>query len=75
MAGQDVTKEISMAKLFGARLVSKVMDGCLQMHGGMGYMKEMHISRAFLDSRLIAIGGGADEIMCEIIAGLSGFKS
>lgn len=75
MAGQDATKEISMGKLFGARLVNKVMDGCLQMHGGMGYMKEMQIARAFLDSRLIAIGGGADEIMCEIIAGLTGLKS
>ena len=74
MAGQDVTKEISMGKLVGARLANKVTDGCLQMYGGMGYMKEMSISRAALDTRLIAIGGGADEIMCEIIAGLTGLK-
>ncbi len=73
MAGQDATKEISMAKLFGAQLLNKVMDGCLQMHGGMGYMNEMAISRAFRDSRLISIGGGADEIMCEIISKLEGF--
>ena len=73
MDGQDPTKEISMGKLFGARLMNKVMDGCLQMFGGMGYMNEMAISRAFRDSRLISIGGGANEVMSEIIARLEGF--
>ncbi|MFC1858562.1 acyl-CoA dehydrogenase family protein [Thermodesulfobacteriota bacterium] len=73
MDGQDVTKEISMGKLFGARLINKVMDGCLQMFGGMGYMNEMSISRAFRDSRLLSIGGGANEVMSEIIAKMEGF--
>jgi citronellyl-CoA dehydrogenase len=72
-AGEDVTREISMGKLLAAKLLSKVMDGCLQMHGGMGLMNEMWISRAYRDARLMSIGGGASEVMSEIIFKLSGF--
>ncbi len=72
-ARQDASKEISMGKLLAAQLMNKVTDGCLQMYGGLGFMEEMPISRAYRDSRLIAIGGGASEIMCEIIARLEGF--
>jgi citronellyl-CoA dehydrogenase len=72
-AGQDATKEISMGKLLAGNLQVKVMDGCLQMHGGMGFMNEMWISRAFRDARLIPIGGGANEVMCEIIFKTSGY--
>jgi citronellyl-CoA dehydrogenase len=67
-AGLDVTREVSMAKLCASQLVKKVADGCLQMYGGLGFMSEMLISRSYRDARLIAIGGGADEIMREIIA-------
>ena len=67
-AGLDVTREVSMAKLYAAQLLMKVADGCLQMYGGLGFMNEMLISRCYRDARLIAIGGGADEIMREIIA-------
>lgn len=70
--GIDATREISMGKLLGAQILGRVTDGCLQMHGGMGYMNEMRISRIYRDSRLIAIGGGADEVMCEIIARMDG---
>ncbi len=73
MAGQDASKEISMGKLMGGTLLNKVMDGCLQMHGGMGFMNEMRVSRAFRDSRLISIGGGANEVMSDVIAKMSGF--
>ena len=73
MAGLDVTKEVSMGKLMAGRTGHKVADGCLQMYGGLGYMAEMPISRAFRDSRLTAIGGGADEVMEEIIARMEGF--
>ncbi len=72
MNGQDATKEISMGKLLSGNLVNKVADGCLQMHGGMGFMNEMRISRSFRDSKLTSIGGGASEVMCEIIAKTSG---
>jgi len=72
MNGQDATKEISMGKLLAGKLVNEVSDGCLQMHGGMGFMNEMRISRSFRDSRLTSIGAGASEVMCEIIAKTSG---
>ena len=72
IAGQDITREASMAKLKAGRLSREVADSCLQYYGGMGYMEETPISRAFRDSRLISIGGGADEIMLGIIAKLEG---
>ncbi|NOX35165.1 MAG: acyl-CoA dehydrogenase [Deltaproteobacteria bacterium] len=72
MAGQDATLMISMAKLKSGDLLTKVADGCLQMYGGMGLMNEMKISRFYRDSRLIAIGGGASEVMCDVIAKFSG---
>ena len=64
----DVTREISMGKLCASRVIQMVADGCLQMHGGLGLMNEMLISRCYRDAKLISIGGGADEIMREIIA-------
>ena len=47
-----------MAKLKAGRLAREVADSCLQYYGGMGYMEETPISRAFRDSRLLSIGGG-----------------
>lgn len=72
MAGQDATREISMGKLLAGELATKVTSGCLQMHGGYGFMNEIKISRYFRDSRLISIGGGASEVMCDIICKLEG---
>jgi citronellyl-CoA dehydrogenase len=71
--GQDATKEISMGKLLAGNLLGKVPDGCLQMHGGMGFMNEMWISRAYRDSRLMSIGGGASEVMSEVIFKMAGY--
>jgi citronellyl-CoA dehydrogenase len=68
IAGQDVTEMASMAKLKAGRLKREVSDKCLQFWGGMGYMWESRVSRAFRDGRLTSIGGGADEIMLTIIA-------
>ena len=68
MIGEDVTKLASMAKLAGGRLAREVADSCLQYFGGMGFMHETPISRFFRDSRLLSIGGGADEIMLGVIA-------
>lgn len=70
--GQDMTREASMAKLKAGRLVREVADICMQFHGGMGYMEEYPMARYFRDSRLVSIGGGADEIMLGIIAKLEG---
>ena len=66
--GMEATKEISQAKLFNADLANKVMDRCLQFAGGMGYMEEYFIARAWRDARLVSIGGGTSEIMREIIS-------
>jgi citronellyl-CoA dehydrogenase len=72
IAGEDFTREASMAKLKAGRLVREVADWCLQFHGGMGYMEEYPMARYFRDSRLLSIGGGADEVMLGIIAKYEG---
>lgn len=64
----EIIKLCSMAKLKAGRVARETADTCLQFYGGMGYMEETPISRYFRDSRLISIGGGADEIMMRIIA-------
>lgn len=68
----DTVKLISMAKLFAGERSSKIMDECLQFHGGMGYMDECFISRAWRDQRLIRIGGGTSEVMRYAIAKIMG---
>ncbi|MCJ8169029.1 citronellyl-CoA dehydrogenase [Atopomonas sediminilitoris] len=72
VAGKDVTKLASMAKLKAGRLGREVTDSCLQYWGGMGFMWDNHVSRAYRDVRLVSIGGGADEIMLGIICKLMG---
>lgn len=68
LKGEDVTMLASMAKLKSGRLNREVSDACLQYFGGMGFMNETPVSRAYRDTRLGSIGGGADEIMLGIIA-------
>jgi len=65
--GEDVTMKASMAKLKVGRLAREVTDGCLQYWGGMGFMWDNPVARAYRDSRLTSIGGGADEVMLGII--------
>jgi len=72
VSGKDVTKLASMAKLKSGRLSREVTDSCLQYWGGMGYTADNPISQAFRDSRLISIGGGADEVMLGILCKLEG---
>ncbi|HUN52738.1 MAG TPA: acyl-CoA dehydrogenase family protein, partial [Candidatus Sulfotelmatobacter sp.] len=68
VGGEDVTRLASMAKLKAGRLLRECSDSCLQYWGGMGFMNETPVSRAYRDTRLASIGGGADEIMLGIIA-------
>ena len=68
VAGEDMTLLASMAKLKAARLQREVSDSCLQYWGGMGFMDETPVSRRYRDGRLASIGGGADEVMLQIIA-------
>jgi citronellyl-CoA dehydrogenase len=66
--GEDVTKLASMGKFLIGKLAMKVPTECLQFWGGQGLMNENYISRAYRDMRLAPIGGGANEIMLEIVA-------
>ncbi|MBW3662290.1 MAG: acyl-CoA dehydrogenase family protein [Actinobacteria bacterium] len=65
---------ISMAKKFAAQVQNRLVDACLQIHGGAGYMHEYPVSRAFRDARLQRIGGGSDEVMNEIIVEWGGIR-
>jgi acyl-CoA dehydrogenase len=72
MAGEEPMREVTMAKLLTQRSSFELMDDCLQIHGGAGYMKEYWVERAVRDSRLGPIGGGSDEIMREILGRILG---
>jgi citronellyl-CoA dehydrogenase len=72
IAGEDVTKLATMAKLKAGRLGRELTDACLQYWGGMGFMNETPVSRAYRDSRLGSIGGGADEVMLTILCKMMG---
>jgi len=65
--GEYPVREISMAKLYSARVACEVADECIQIHGGAGYMKEYGIERVWRDMRLNRIGAGTDEIMLDVI--------
>ena len=67
VAGEEPLKEVTMAKLLTQRASFELMDECLQIHGGAGYMREYWVERAARDARLGPIGGGSDEIMREIL--------
>jgi acyl-CoA dehydrogenase len=71
-AGQDAVKEVTMAKLLTQRAAFDVIDACLQIHGGAGYMREYEIERMARDARLGPIGGGTDEVMREILGKVMG---
>jgi citronellyl-CoA dehydrogenase len=72
IGGTDVTMLASMAKLKAGRLTREVSDACLQYWGGMGFTWDNPAAKSYRDSRLLSIGGGADEIMLGIIAKLMG---
>jgi alkylation response protein AidB-like acyl-CoA dehydrogenase len=65
--GEYPVREITMAKLYAARIAVEVADECIQIHGGNGYMKEYGIERSWRDLRLNRIGAGTDEIMLDVI--------
>jgi alkylation response protein AidB-like acyl-CoA dehydrogenase len=65
--GEYPVREISMAKLYAARMFCEVADECLQIHGGAGYMVEYGVERVWRDARLNRIGAGTDEVMLDVI--------
>ena len=72
MRGEDTSRFATIAKLAIGRLCEDVADTCLQFHGGIGYMEETWTARFFRDSGLTSIGGGADEVMLQVIAKMHG---
>jgi alkylation response protein AidB-like acyl-CoA dehydrogenase len=66
-AGELSPEDAAMAKWWCTDLQGRVVDRCLQLHGGYGYMLEYPIARAFVDARVTRIYGGTNEIMKEIV--------
>ena len=66
-AGELTADEAAMAKWFCTELQGRVVDACVQLHGGYGYMAEYPVARAYADARITRIYGGTTEIMKEII--------
>jgi len=70
--GEDATLDISMAKVFITAMHQFVATTCVQLFGGAGYCWENPAARAFVDTRLVSIGGGADEVMKLVVAKMLG---
>jgi acyl-CoA dehydrogenase len=66
--GLENVREVSMLKALTGELANEVLYDCQQFHGGMGYMREAPIERLVRDARILAIGGGATEVMLEEVA-------
>lgn len=68
IAGDDIVKEVSMAKWWISDLAKRVSSECMQLHGGYGYMEEYEIARRYRDIPVAAIYAGTNEVMKGIIA-------
>lgn len=71
--GEDITREATVGKLHAGRTYRNVADAAMQFHGGMGYMEESWTARYYRDARLSSIGGGADEVMLQVLARMDGY--
>jgi alkylation response protein AidB-like acyl-CoA dehydrogenase len=67
VAGRLSTEDAAMVKWWDTELCNRVVDRCVQLYGGYGYMREYPVARAFADGRVQSIFGGTTEIMKEII--------
>jgi acyl-CoA dehydrogenase len=63
--GHDVVQDVSLLKALTGELVNEVTQGCQQLHGGMGFMTGTPVERLWRDARVLAIGGGATEVMLD----------
>lgn len=72
VAGEVVTREICMIKLFSYQAAQKAIEFCLQVHGGRGYMADHWASRFYRDARALTIAAGTPEIMKNMIATYEG---
>jgi acyl-CoA dehydrogenase len=66
--GADTSRDVSIIKAFSPEVLQEVVHGCLQLHGGTGFMRGTAIERMARDARVLTIGGGATEVMLEEIA-------
>ncbi|MFF4027625.1 acyl-CoA dehydrogenase family protein [Nocardia elegans] len=74
-AGEFVVGEACLAKNSAVAAVKHVVDEAVQLHGGMGYMRESEVERHYRDARILGIGGGASEVMTDLAAKLFGYDS
>jgi len=72
-AGEEVIAEACLAKQTAVDTAVSVADAAVQLHGGMGYMRESEIERHYRDVRLLPIGGGATEVLTDLAARLLGY--
>jgi acyl-CoA dehydrogenase len=63
--GHDIVQDVSLLKALTGELVNEVTQACQQLHGGMGFMTGTPIERLWRDARVLAIGGGATEVMLD----------
>jgi acyl-CoA dehydrogenase len=66
--GEDVRKEASMVKLYASEMSGKILDLAIQLHGGLGYSKELPLERMYRQNRMMRIVEGASEIHRNVIA-------
>jgi citronellyl-CoA dehydrogenase len=72
MLSMETTRIVSMAKAYVGDVTAEIMDQCVQFHGGMGYLEDLWVARAWRDARLFRIGGGATEVMRYAVAKIMG---
>jgi acyl-CoA dehydrogenase len=74
-AGQEVVAGVCLAKNAAVAACSFVVDTAVQLHGGMGYLRESEVERHYRDSRILGIGGGASEVLADLAARRMGFTA
>jgi len=72
-AGADLVAEVCLAKNTATKAGDFVVDRAVQLHGGLGYMREAEVERQYRDMKVLAIGGGTEEVLAELVAKRLGF--
>jgi len=73
--GEAVIVEAALAKQTAVEACDYVVDRAVQLHGGMGYMRESEVERHYRDARILGIGGGSTEVMVDLVARLLGLSA
>ncbi|MGY1620334.1 acyl-CoA dehydrogenase family protein [Geodermatophilus sp. SYSU D00691] len=75
VAGQDVTAEACLAKNAAVAAGEWVVDQAVQLHGGVGYLRDSEVERHYRDVRILGIGGGATEVLADLAGRLLGYAA